>query len=97
MTFYEIRANLSKYFFQGRDDYNKWYVGITNDIDSRVHGDHNVPREVDSFYSAQADSNEIARQIESYFIERGMGGGTGGGDSNSKYVYAYHKTSSTIP
>ena len=77
--------------------YSEWYCGITSDIESRVHGDHNVPKEDDAFYAVLADSDEIARDVEDFFHKKGMEGEGGGGLSSSKYVYVYHITPSTKP
>lgn len=95
MTYLEILAEISS---RVKDySYNQLYCGITSDIDSRVHGDHKVPEKGDTFLAVLADSNKIARDAEDYFHKKGMKGDSGGGDSNTRYVYVYHITSSTNP
>ena len=96
MTYQEIVIGMSKNINDSNYAYNQLYAGITSDIDSRLHGDHNVSKEDDWYSYALADSEEIARQVESYFIGLGMDGKGGGGDSSTKYVYVYHITPSTV-
>ncbi|MCH7495199.1 MAG: hypothetical protein IH825_03765 [Candidatus Marinimicrobia bacterium] len=97
MTYQEIVIGMSKNINDSNYAYNQLYAGITSDIDSRLHGDHNVSKEDDWYSYALADSEEIARQVESYFIGLGMDGETDDDDSSSKYVYTFHKTSTTNP
>jgi len=42
-------------------------------------------------------SSATARNIERYFLDLGMDGGSGGGDYLSKAVYCYKKTYLTNP
>jgi len=70
-----------------------WYVGITEDIQERLYGCHNVK---DTCITVKAPSIEFARIIEKYFIEeRKTDGGTGGGNYGNIYVYAYKKQNHT--
>jgi hypothetical protein len=73
-----------------------WYCGITSNIDSRLRGDHNVPKVHWHIYRF-CQSSDDARAIEKGLLELGCDGGQGGGDANSKYVYAYKKTGITKP
>ena len=77
--------------------YSECYVGITSDVDDRLFGDHNVPKENGHWIYRTAISDTVAREIEKHFLDSGMDGGGGGGDATSKIVYAYKKTSSTNP
>ena len=95
MTFLEIVAEIGSQVKAYPN--SELYVGITSDIESRVHGDHKVPKKDGWFISSSADSNKIARDVEKFFLNKGMEGGIGGGDYSSKYVYVYHITSSTKP
>lgn len=75
-----------------------WYVGITEDIEQRLFGDHKVPKQNAWRIYKEADNFEDAREIENYFIETiGTDGGTGGADEDAKYIYAYKKTDQTEP
>ena len=77
--------------------YKNCYIGITSNIESRLFGDHNVSRENGHWIYRTASSASVAREIEQYFLDKGMDGGSGGGDENSRIVYAYKKTSTTNP
>lgn len=73
--------------------YKDCYVGITSNIEKRLHDDHNVPRrgKGGTWIYRTAASNSDAREIEKHFLDAGMDGGGGGGDYKSKTVYAYKK------
>lgn len=77
--------------------YSNCYVGITSDVESRLFGDHNASRKNGHWIYSTASSANVAREIEQHFLNIGMDGGSGGGDENSRIVYAYKKTSSTNP
>ncbi|MGA9108797.1 MAG: hypothetical protein ACLPSL_15270 [Smithella sp.] len=76
---------------------SKWYCGITADIEKRFFGDHNVPDKDHWFAYRECTSHTAARNVEKALLDLGCDGGTGGGDDNSIYVYAYLKTSITDP
>ena len=76
--------------------YKDCYVGITSDVDSRLFGDHNVSKENGWIYR-YTSSDSVAREIEQHFLDKGMDGGSGGGDEDSIFVYAYQKTTTTNP
>lgn len=70
-----------------------WYVGITNDIKRRLLKEHNVSKD---YIYEEAYSKAVAGEIESYFHELGAQGDTGGGDEDSRFVYAYKITKDTV-
>ncbi len=77
---------------------SSWYVGITQNIEQRLFGDHKVQKENAWYAFREAMNSTEAREIEKYFIETiGTDGGTGGGDNDASWVYAYKKTSQTDP
>jgi hypothetical protein len=73
-----------------------WYVGITSDVEQRLFGDHNVPKENHWFIYRRAINSDTARAIESAYLRAGCKGGGGGGDHTATYVYAYVITSVTV-
>ncbi len=78
--------------------FSNWYTGITSDVQSRVHGDHQVPDKNHWFMTRVAQSNQAARRIERTLIDQyGTDGGPGGGDTSSTIVYSYKKTAVTDP
>jgi hypothetical protein len=76
---------------------SNWYVGITADVQQRLHGDHGVPSADYWFIVRKAPSAEHARSVEKSFLEWGCDGGPGGGDHRAVFVYAYLKSHITTP
>ena len=72
--------------------YSQCYIGITSDLERRLHGEHNVPTRANGgiYISRTADSNAIASQVEQHFLNAGMDGGEGG-SRTARIVYAYKK------
>jgi hypothetical protein len=87
----EISDHISK---QGSSR-SSWYVGIASNVKQRLHGDHNVPEKNYWFIWRKAESSSHARAIEKAFLDWGCDGGSGGGDSQTTFVYAYLKSGST--
>jgi len=76
--------------------YSGWYVGIAEDPEDRLFNDHSVQRKGDYWIYRKAESHTAARNVEDYFVnDVGTKGGTGGGDENTKSVYAYKTNSHT--
>ena len=73
---------------QPSEKYRSWTIGITNDLDRRK-GEHANDGENVKFWNGwPADTKEIARIVEKYFLDGGMKGG-GGGGINPTYVYIF--------
>jgi hypothetical protein len=64
--------------------YSAWTIGVTDDPTRRrvEHGNPSV------WYHWDADSEQIARNVEAYFLDKGMKGG-GGGGGRADYVYIF--------
>lgn len=75
--------------------YSQWYCGIAAFPESRLFNDHNVDHANGAWIYRTCNSSEEARAIEEHFLRLGMQGGGGGGDWNTKAVYAYRITNST--
>lgn len=80
----------------GDTNYKDYYIGITNDIDRRLFGEHNVSRKYDWWIYCDAINKEHAQAVEEHFLEKGMKGDIGGGTSDSSWVYCYKITEKTI-
>jgi len=94
----EIEAFIKNYIDQNGGDYPSWYVGIAANPKDRLIKDHNVDIDNDNWIFSTAESAEAARIIEQYFIEiLKTDGGPGGGDENTRSVYAYKKSPHTDP
>ncbi len=64
--------------------YGMWTIGVTDNPDRRrrEHGNPSV------WYQWDADSQQAARNVEAYFLDKGMKGGTGG-VGRADYVYIF--------
>ena len=76
--------------------YSDYYIGITNNIERRLFGEHNVSKENAWWIWCTAVDKETAQQVEEYFLAKGMQGNTGGGNDDTVYVYCYEVTKNTI-
>lgn len=81
-----IEAHLAK---SSKKYWNDYYVGITDNIPERLHGFHQVPEKGHWFKWCKADTEQIARDVEKHYLDKGMDGGAGGGDEDTIYVYCY--------
>ena len=64
--------------------YSEWTIGITEDPETRRRS-HRNPK---GWSQWRANTETVARRIESYYLVKGMKGGTGGGD-HPTYVYIF--------
>lgn len=64
--------------------YSAWTIGVTDDPVRRK-TEHGSPQ---NWYQWDADTERIARDVEAYFIAKGMKGGTGG-PGRADYVYIF--------
>lgn len=90
----EIKAHLKK---SVKENYNDFYVGITNDINRRLFTEHNVNKEEGASWWIYftAKDKATAQAVEEYFLNLGMKGDTGGGTDDSTIVYCYEITDET--
>ncbi len=75
--------------------YSQWYIGIAAAPRDRLFSDHSVDEKNGNWIFRTCATSDEAREVEDYFIAKGMKGGPGGGDSTTKSVYAYKITSNT--
>ena len=68
--------------------YSSWTIGITNDPQRRKREHASEGKKVKYWEDWEANSESDARYIEKYFLDRGMDGGSGGGE-NPTYVYIF--------
>lgn len=94
MTDEDIYAGILQHV--GTDTFSNWYVGITNNIDSRLFGDHAVSREYGHWYHAPALDSDHSRSAEQALLNLGFDGGNGGGDNTAVFVYAFRKDLGTV-
>lgn len=75
--------------------YSDFYIGITNDVDRRLFGEHNVDRKHSWWIYRTAIDKAAAQAVERHFLGKGMVGDTGGGTDDTIYVYCYEITNTT--
>lgn len=77
--------------------YRDFYIGITDNINERLFGYHQVNKQTDWWIFCAGDSEDIARKVEKYYIDKGMRGNPGGGKGKgkTKIVYCYEITNNT--
>ena len=78
----EIQGEIER--VRGSNSYSSWTIGITDDPDRRK-GEHGNPK---YWHEWKAHSEQIARNVEAHFLEKGMKGGGGGGD-HPNWVYIF--------
>ncbi len=80
----------------GAEGNRSWYVGITDNPERRLFGEHNVDKSLSSCWFYENVFSEMeARGIEKHLINvYQFKGGTGGGFCPT-YVYAYRITATT--
>lgn len=95
ISYNNLVAEFTDFISKYGNAYSNYYIGITNDVDRRLFGEHNVDIKNGKWIYGEADSDMDARRVEEHFLNKGCDGGTGGGDTNSTVVYCYKKTSNT--
>ena len=92
-AFIQISAHIAR---QG-GSYSDWYCGITSNIEDKLFYDHYVPKKYHWRISRECENSESARAVEKALLDFGCDGGGSRGDEDSIYVYAYLKSSDTVP
>lgn len=80
----------------GKRFYSEFYVGITDDVNRRLFNEHNVNRATMWWAYSTAVSKEVAEQVERFYLDKGMRGNPGGGTPESKIVYCYAVSPTTV-
>lgn len=94
-TAQEIYDEIIAHIKESPHNASSWYAGITQNVDQRLFGAHNVSKERGWWMYRKASSSNNARKVEEALINWGCDGGNGGGDSDAVFVYAYHKSATT--
>ena len=78
--------------------YSDFYIGITNDVERRLFGEHNVNKKQGAAWwiVREAINKATAQAVEEYYLDKGMQGDTGGGNEDTTFVYCYEITSTTV-
>ena len=95
-NFQEVYDTIIQYINSINVNYSSWYVGITSDPKARLFEEHKVFKESGHWVYIDAGSEETARAVENYIIDKHKTkGDTGGGDKTKTSVYAYLLTDCT--
>ena len=78
----EIKTDIER--VRGNTNYSSWTIGITDNPTERKSQHGNTTH----WHQWRADTEAIARNVEKHFLDKGMKGATGGGDSTN-YVYIF--------
>ena len=54
------------------NNFSKFYIGITNDIERRLFGEHNVPRNGHWRIHQEAINKDHAQAVEAYFLKKAL-------------------------
>ncbi len=74
----------------GKRYYSDFYIGTTNDIEQRMFKEHNVPKDNAWWIYRTAETADIAKKVETYFLEQGMRGDKKDeNETTSNIVYCY--------
>jgi hypothetical protein len=84
--------DIEGYIRQHGGVYSAWYCGVATDPKARLFSDHNVDKDRDAWIHRECATDTDARKVEAHFLAKGCKGAPGGGDSSSRYVYAYKIT-----
>ena len=68
--------------------YNSYTIGVTDDPVIRRAAHTNNNEDTSDWKDWETDSEKIGREVEKYFLDKGMQGGDGGG-GKAKYVYIF--------
>lgn len=82
----EIEGRVSR--AKGGEDYSIWIVGVTDTPKTRKDQHDSDGKAVKYWKDWSTNSEKDGRDIEEYFLDKGMEGDTGGGGSAS-YVYIF--------
>jgi len=98
MIYDEIVNSINEHLSQSPKQYYKdFYIGITDNIEERLFGYHKVRKQGNWWIYCKGDTEEIARQVEKYYLDKGMKGGPGGGagSGQTRFIYCYEITNKT--
>jgi len=85
MTEEEIKTEIGEHTL---GDYSIWTIGVTDRPDERKQEHERDGENVSHWHQWDASTESVARQIESYFIDKGCkGAGGGGGEANYVYIF----------
>ena len=96
MDYQTVVKRLETYMSKFEGDYSDWYIGITKDLEEGLFQLHKV-EENGIWISFGADTDEVAKKVEKYFLDKKTDGNPKDLEENTRIVYVYKKNSNTNP
>ncbi len=96
MDYNTVIKRIQTYMSKFEGDYSDWYVGITKDLDEGLFQLHKV-EENGIWISFGADTDEVAKKVEKYFLDKKTDGNPIVLEEDTRIVYVYKKNSDTTP
>ena len=96
MDYSTVIKRIEAYMRKFEGDYSDWYIGITKDLDEELFNLHKF-QESGIWISFGADTDEVAKKIEKYFLDKKTGGNPTDLEEDTRIVYVYKKNSNTTP
>jgi len=91
-----VISEIDEYIKRGGGGYSAWYCGIAAYPRDRLFTAHKVSEKNGWWIFRDCGTDTAARSIEDYFHRMGCKGDGGGGDRNTRFVYAYKITMTTV-
>jgi len=96
MDYHTVIKRIETYMSKFEGDYSDWFVGITKNLDEGLFELHKV-EETGIWISFGADTEDVAKKVEEYFLEKKTDGNPKTLEENTRIVFVYKKNSNTIP
>lgn len=96
MDYRTVIKRIENYMSKFEGDYSDWYIGITKDLDEELFNLHKF-EESGIWISFGADTDEVAKKVETYFLDKKTEGNPTDLEEDTRIVYVYKKNSNTTP
>jgi len=96
MDYKTVIKRIETYMSKFDGDYSDWYVGIAKDLDEELFKLHRV-EENGIWISFGADTDEIAKKVEEYLLDKKTDGNPVKLEEDVRVVYVYKKNAQTNP
>lgn len=96
MDFKTVTKRIESYMSKFEGDYTDWYVGIAKNLEDELFELHKVD-EKGIWISFGADTEEVAKKVQKYFIDKKVDGNLIDSETDARIVYAFKKNSKTTP
>jgi hypothetical protein len=94
----EIYDEIMLFILNRGSDFNEWFVGITDDPENQLFTFHKVNKFEDPWIYKKAKSLKDANLVRKIFrLTKKTDGGSDSNNNDAVFVYAYKKSTLTIP